>query len=650
MPVVRCVLVLLLVLGTLGLRAQETAAPPLFRAIRDGDVPGCAALLRNGVDHDARDETGATALMHAAAVAPGAIVRQLLDAGADPNLADRAGATALMWATHDAERVRLLLAAGANVNAMRSDGVTPLITAAIRGRADVMRLLIDAGADRRRGKVMAPWPQTLPAIALTTSDPAIREFVDPEDVSPARLGAWTPPPLTNWTLTSVFSWRPQPAAGLAQALRTLLDAGASPNETIAQMTLKVPALSRVISFEDVDATRVLIDRGADVNAAGSRGLTPLMVAAAAEHGAPVVRLLLDKGADVQARDENGDSALDWARKLGDTEAGRLLSAAGAKAYGGADPPRLAVSTPRAARRAVELAVERLQPAGPGFHERVTCISCHNQSLPAVAVRLADDKGVAIDRRLATHPTDATLRAWARSREQMLLGNCAIFGFVPNVTYGLFGLAEERVAPTPVTDAVTSCLSGLQRPDGSWDGADTRPPLSARDPLVFTALAIRGLRIYGVPGRRAETAARLARAVDFIRAAPADDTQSEAFKLLGLVWGRAPQAEMAAQARRLRERQHADGGWNQLPTMPSDAYATGQALYALRGAGTPASDASYRRGATYLLRTQLDDGTWHVRSRAIGFQPYFETGFPHGRDQFISAAATAWAVMALTHLL
>jgi hypothetical protein len=47
---------------------------------------------------------------------------------------------------------------------------------------------------------------------------------------------------------------------------------------------------------------------------------------------------------------------------------------------------------------------------------------------------------------------------------------------------------------------------------------------------------------------------------------------------------------------------------------------------------------------------LDDGTWHVRSRAIGFQPYFETGFPHRRDQFISAAATAWAVMALTHLL
>jgi len=40
----------------------------------------------------------------------------------------------------------------------------------------------------------------------------------------------------------------------------------------------------------------------------------------------------------------------------------------------------------------------------------------------------------------------------------------------------------------------------------------------------------------------------------------------------------------------------------------------------------------------------------VRSRGFGFQPYFETGFPHGRDQFISAAATSWAVMALAHTL
>ena len=80
---------------------------------------------------------------------------------------------------------------------------------------------------------------------------------------------------------------------------------------------------------------------------------------------------------------------------------------------------------------------------------------------------------------------------------------------------------------------------------------------------------------------------------------------------------------------------------------SDAYATGQALYALRAGGLSPIAAAYQSGAHYLRRTQLDDGTWFVRSRGIGFLPYFDGGFPHGRDQFISAAATSWAVMALT---
>jgi hypothetical protein len=51
-----------------------------------------------------------------------------------------------------------------------------------------------------------------------------------------------------------------------------------------------------------------------------------------------------------------------------------------------------------------------------------------------------------------------------------------------------------------------------------------------------------------------------------------------------------------------------------------------------------------------LRTQLEDGTWLVRSRGFGFQPYFETGFPHGRDQFLSTAATSWAAIALAFTL
>jgi hypothetical protein len=55
---------------------------------------------------------------------------------------------------------------------------------------------------------------------------------------------------------------------------------------------------------------------------------------------------------------------------------------------------------------------------------------------------------------------------------------------------------------------------------------------------------------------------------------------------------------------------------------------------------------YQQGVRFLLKTQREDGSWYVRTRAIPLQPYFDSEFPHGRDQFISAAATNWATMAL----
>lgn len=94
-------------------------------------------------------------------------------------------------------------------------------------------------------------------------------------------------------------------------------------------------------------------------------------------------------------------------------------------------------------------------------------------------------------------------------------------------------------------------------------------------------------------------------------------------------------------------QRVDGGWSQLPDIESDAYATGQVLYALFTAGSiSVTDPVYQKGVDYLLSTQAADGTWHVKSRAVWVQPYFESGFPYGRDQFISTAGTAWASMAL----
>jgi hypothetical protein len=94
-------------------------------------------------------------------------------------------------------------------------------------------------------------------------------------------------------------------------------------------------------------------------------------------------------------------------------------------------------------------------------------------------------------------------------------------------------------------------------------------------------------------------------------------------------------------------QRPDGGWGQTDALTSDAYATGSALVALHQAGgLAASDPVYQRGVAFLRKEQREDGSWLVHSRSKPFQTYYESGFPHGKDQFISMAASGWATTAL----
>jgi squalene cyclase len=99
------------------------------------------------------------------------------------------------------------------------------------------------------------------------------------------------------------------------------------------------------------------------------------------------------------------------------------------------------------------------------------------------------------------------------------------------------------------------------------------------------------------------------------------------------------------------RQRVDGGWGGNPNLPSDAFATSEALCAIFDAGLiTAKDPDYQRGVQFLLGTRAKDGSWHVASRAPKFQPYFESGFPYSHDQWISAAATARAVVVLSRYI
>jgi squalene cyclase len=103
----------------------------------------------------------------------------------------------------------------------------------------------------------------------------------------------------------------------------------------------------------------------------------------------------------------------------------------------------------------------------------------------------------------------------------------------------------------------------------------------------------------------------------------------------------------AASEELIKQQRKDGGWAQLDSLQSDAYATGSVLVTLHeAAGLSVKDETYQRGVEFLLKTQKSDGSWHIASRSRPFQTYFESGFPHGKDQWISSAGTSWATMAL----
>lgn len=186
---------------------------------------------------------------------------------------------------------------------------------------------------------------------------------------------------------------------------------------------------------------------------------------------------------------------------------------------------------------------------------------------------------------------------------------------------------------------------MQRKEGDWPNyGAARPPLEDGG-FSYTAMGIRAMRLYAIPGRQAEFDERVARAAAWLEKAEPVSTEDRTMQILGIAWAghKAP----ANRVRQLVSRQRADGGWGQTDPLPADAYATGEALWALHESAMTQSDPVYRRGVDYLLRTQKEDGTWHVATRALAFQPYFESGFPHGHDHWISQAGTAMATIALT---
>jgi hypothetical protein len=224
---------------------------------------------------------------------------------------------------------------------------------------------------------------------------------------------------------------------------------------------------------------------------------------------------------------------------------------------------------------VEKSVALLQTLGSSFIEQTGCVSCHNNSLPAVAVAVARAHGIKVNEQAIATENRQVLAVWEARRDQVLQGD-SFPGANDTASYILLGLAAGRQTPTPTTDAIVNYLMGLQDSSGKWTiGIKSRPPLESSD-FNATALSMRAIQLYAPSGRREEVNQRVAEARQWLLNNAARTNEDRVFQLLGLHWSGAPAAPMRKLAEQLRATQHTDGGWSQLPGMASDAFATGQA--------------------------------------------------------------------------
>ena len=309
------------------------------------------------------------------------------------------------------------------------------------------------------------------------------------------------------------------------------------------------------------------------------------------------------------------------------------------------------------RRAAERGLDLLVKTSPTFIKKGGCNSCHNQTLPLAAQAFARTRGIVSEPSVAQLPAEVSDATMERYAEYSIGGGAGVNA----LTFELFAADLTRTPIDARIRAQIRYIKAQQQPEGHWRGgggvltnnaqqalsrpAATRPPLNFDD-FTATSYMIRALRSYGRPETDADTRMRIELARKWLLGAKPSRTQEHAFRVLGLAWASADRRSIDAAARALQSLQRADGGFSQLPTIPSDAYATGLALFALHEAGMPPGHRIYQSGLQFLLTTQAADGTWHVKSRSLEFQPYFESGYPYAHDQWISSAGAAYAVLAL----
>ena len=319
----------------------------------------------------------------------------------------------------------------------------------------------------------------------------------------------------------------------------------------------------------------------------------------------------------------------------------LIAAAGnADLFAGEKPAK-----PKQVRDAVRKSLALLEKASAGSAKKRKCFTCHNQALPVLAIVEAKRRGFNVDEMNLQRQLKHTAAHLKRGKANYLKGR-GQGGRASTAGHAMWALEAGGWKPDESTTAVVSYLLQYRSKTKHWPHTSNRPP-SGKSHFSATYMALRALSAFGDEKMQEQIVARKKETLAWALKAKATETEDRVFRLLTLKYLNASEDAVRDAAKQLAADQRKDGGWAQKKGMQSDGYATGSALFALQSTGQLNTDSdAWKRGVRFLLASQQADGSWQVKSRSKPFQTYYETGYPHGKDQFISIAAGCWATLAL----
>lgn len=300
----------------------------------------------------------------------------------------------------------------------------------------------------------------------------------------------------------------------------------------------------------------------------------------------------------------------------------------------------------AIRAAIEKSLALIERSSMiAIEERPNCFTCHHTGLPLMTLIGARDRGFEVNLENIRTQLRFTADFLAKNRANYLVGK-GQGGQAFTAGSALWALKLGAWKPDPTTEAVVEYLLTHQKELDFWKPPSIRPP-AEESPFSTSFVALEAVRHFGTAVQRARVDRRVAQVHSWLVQTPGTSTEDRVFRLWALHAASVDRAATRPAAQALLDLQRAGGGWAQLDDMSPDAYATATALVALHRTGSLSTgDPAFQNGLRWLLKAQLPDGSWHVRTRSKPIQKHFESGYPHGKDQFISITAACWATAAL----